>query len=151
MHDFPSRNLDASLNRASEGLRVLMDLARFGLDASRASAELKSIRHELIQIMGTLPGKPILESRDSAGDVGRPPAEVPAAPTYADESELFEANCRRVQEALRSLEESLRLVAPARRGKSRLSGTVFTTRRRTSIPLFLHVPIGGRWISSFMS
>ena len=116
MRDFPARNLDASLNRASEGLRVLMDLARFGLDDSRASAEFKSIRHELIQIIGSLPGKVILESRDTAGDVGRPVAETPSAPTYADESELFEANCRRVQEALRSLEETLRLVDP---GKAR--------------------------------
>lgn len=111
--DFIYRNLDASLNRASEGLRVLMDLARFGLDAEPYSESLKSIRHELIQLLGRGDSAArLVSARDSQGDVSRPSTDSSLPPAYRDSMDLSEANFRRVEEALRSIEETLRLVDP---------------------------------------
>lgn len=103
------RVLDACLNRAREGLRVLEDYSRFVCDDGGAAFELKSLRHELCQaeqrVEGLQPGSHArLRNRDTAGDVG-------VGVTLATERErgslwsVMLANLRRVQESLRSLEE----------------------------------------------
>jgi len=103
------RVLDASLNRAREGLRVLEDYSRFVCDDGVAAAELKRLRHELCEaeqgVEGLQPGSHRrLRHRDTAGDVG-------AGITLSTEGErgsvlsVVVANLRRVQESLRSLEE----------------------------------------------
>ena len=105
------RIIDANLNRASEGLRVLEDVARLVLDDAAISAQLKALRHGLVR---TSPGfqRALIQSRDAAGDVGR-------ATTVAGEDEardlqsLVVANARRVQESLRVLEELAKLVGIA--------------------------------------
>jgi thiamine-phosphate pyrophosphorylase len=113
MNDFFSRNLDASLNRACEGLRVLMDLVRFGWDEEAFSEKLKKFRHDLVGIVGNAPeGVSLVMARDSQGDVSRP-SEASLQPSpYHDLSELAGANFKRVEEALRSIEETLRLSSP---------------------------------------
>ena len=59
------RILDANVNRAAEGMRVLEDLARFMLDRKELSGQLKQCRHELRSVA---PGA--IKSRDVDGDVG---------------------------------------------------------------------------------
>jgi thiamine-phosphate pyrophosphorylase len=119
---FFHRNLDASLNRAAEGLRVLMDLVRFGLDLEEPSARLKHLRHRLIHAISGpgLSHAVLLEHRDSLGDVSRPGEASPLPPPYCESLDLFEANCRRVEEALRSMEETLRLLDPMRAREAEL-------------------------------
>jgi thiamine-phosphate pyrophosphorylase len=98
------RILDACANRAREGLRVLEDYARFVCDDRLLGAELKRIRHELRAQLDRLPRSKLLASRDVMHDVGR---------VYTTDSEwcrnqpldVFAANFKRTQEALRSLEE----------------------------------------------
>jgi thiamine-phosphate pyrophosphorylase len=109
------RTLDACLNRASEGLRVLMDLVRFQFDDPQGSESLKKIRHELIQLLarGDLAAAQLLDSRDSRMDVARPAASSNLPPAYSDTLDLYQANFRRVEEGFRSLEEFLRLVEVA--------------------------------------
>lgn len=111
MESFPDRAVDACLNRASEGLRVLMDLARFGLEQADFSARLKDLRHELIRTLAStkVSSAALTAARDSLADVGRPTDSSDPNPPYRDTYDLFEANCRRVAEALRSIEEILRL------------------------------------------
>lgn len=103
------RVLDAGLNRAREGLRVLEDYGRFVCDDGAVATGLKQLRHELCEaegrVAGLRPGSAErLLSRDTAGDVG-------AGVTLASEQQrgdgggLLVANLRRVQESLRSLEE----------------------------------------------
>ncbi|MFQ5925353.1 MAG: thiamine phosphate synthase, partial [Dehalococcoidia bacterium] len=41
------RLIDANLNRISEGLRLLEDVARFLVNDAALSEQLKSLRHEL--------------------------------------------------------------------------------------------------------
>jgi thiamine-phosphate pyrophosphorylase len=97
------RVLDANLNRAGEGLRVLEDLARFVLNDATLSQQLKALRHELLT--GDLPfNKQLIEARDSESDIGI----NTLAPGQEKEKELpimVVANARRVQESLRTIEE----------------------------------------------
>ncbi|MBI2830729.1 MAG: hypothetical protein HYX79_00530 [Chloroflexi bacterium] len=101
------RIIDVNLNRAGEGLRVLEDLARLMLDDSALTQRLKTIRHELIKSEWPL-YKKLLEARNSPGDVGAD-MEVPGEKQQKELHELAVANARRVQEALRVLEELAKL------------------------------------------
>lgn len=92
------RILDANLNRAREAVRVLEDLVRFGPGDARAVRELRAVRHGLSTIGDALA---LLSARDAAGDVGR---ESPPAPARGL-GDLAFANFKRLEEALRSIEE----------------------------------------------
>ena len=100
------RLIDANLNRISEGLRLLEDVARFILNDTPISAELKSLRHELSGDWSLK--KALLSARDAAGDVGSF-AEVTGEGRRADLATIVVANARRVQESLRVLEEFAKL------------------------------------------
>ncbi len=106
------RIIDASLNRAGEGLRVLEDVARLLLNDVNLTQELKTMRHELIR-GDNLFNQQLLESRNSAGDVGID-IDVPGETKERDLSVIIVANARRVQESLRTLEEVAKVpgVAP---------------------------------------
>ncbi|MBE0415006.1 MAG: thiamine phosphate synthase [Dehalococcoidia bacterium] len=97
------RLIDANLNRISEGLRLLEDVARFILNNARISAELKSLRHELLD---TTLQKELLSARDSSGDVA---AFAEEEARRDDLPTIVTANARRVQESLRVLEEFAKL------------------------------------------
>jgi thiamine-phosphate pyrophosphorylase len=99
-----ARVLDAAANRAREALRVVEDYCRFVLDDAFLSGELKRLRHDLAAALGELPPGLLLEARDTLGDVGT----ALAAPREYDRpslSAVVEANLKRLQEALRTLEE----------------------------------------------
>jgi len=96
------RILDANLNRAREGLRVVEDLARFLHDDARAAATLKEARHALDRLARPLAAE-LLRARDSRRDVGRD-GDVPVG-TPRSPRELLSANLKRCGEALRTIEE----------------------------------------------
>ncbi len=97
------RIIDANLNRASEGLRLLEDVARLGLNDAGLSEQLKTIRHEVVR--GDLSfNESLIRARDSEGDVGMA-LEVPGEDREKDIPLMVVANARRVQESLRVLEE----------------------------------------------
>ena len=66
------RAIDANLNRASEALRTLEDIARFALDDAGLTERTKRARHRLTELLGTLPLPAGLRItvRDTPGDVG---------------------------------------------------------------------------------
>ncbi len=100
------RVIDANLNRAKEGLRVIEDVSRFVFDNAATSKKLKAVRHSLDRIsMRYYPE--LLSARDSDNDVGRSPGEKKRADIYA----LLVANFRRVEEAMRVLEEFSKLIS----------------------------------------
>jgi thiamine-phosphate pyrophosphorylase len=101
------RIIDASMNRVGEGLRLLEDVARLLLGEVGITEQLKVIRHELVRLDEAL-YRQLLESRDSAGDVGVD-VEVPGEEKQRDLPAIVVANARRVQEALRTLEELAKL------------------------------------------
>jgi len=107
------RVLDANLNRAREGLRVIEELARFVLEDRQLTERIRLLRHRLDgqNLPGRLPA--LLLSRDAARDVGAvspPETEQPRV----DYVHLAAANCKRVQEAARVLEEYGRLLTDTR-------------------------------------
>ncbi len=96
------RIIDANLNRAGEGLHLLEELARLMLNDAELTRQLKTMRHEIVR--GDLAfNKALVQSRDSAGDVGAD-MEVPGE-GGRELPVIVIANSRRVQEALRILEE----------------------------------------------
>jgi len=97
------RIIDANLNRIGEGLRILEDLARFLLNDTALTQQLKTMRHELRQD-DWLSHQQLLQSRNSEGDVGID-LEVPGEEKHRELPVTVVANAKRVQESLRSLEE----------------------------------------------
>ncbi len=101
------RLIDANLNRMSEGLRTLEDVARFLLSDAALSAKLKSLRHGLTVEDASLK-RNLLSARDSADDVGAF-AEADSETQRQDLPSIVTANARRVEESLRVLEEFAKL------------------------------------------
>ncbi len=99
------RILDANLDRSREGLRIIEEWCRFGLDDSDLAQECKNLRQELA-IWHT---PELRAARNTPGDVG-------TSLTHEGEEQrqnieqLLVANFSRVQEALRVLEEYSKLV-----------------------------------------
>ena len=97
------RIIDANLNRTSEALRVLEDIARFVLNDATLSQQLKNMRHALVT--ADLPfNKQLIEGRDVAGDVGMNTVAAGQEKEKGLPLALV-ANARRAQESLRTLEE----------------------------------------------
>ncbi len=99
-----ARILDAAANRAREGLRVVEDYVRFVLDDQAITRKLKAIRHRFAEaIRGIDPGL-LMTARDTPGDVGTHIVAFDEQ-VRGDLSSVIVANCKRVAESLRSLEE----------------------------------------------
>lgn len=97
------RIIDANLNRVAEGLRLLEDMARLLLNDAALAKQLKTMRHELIRGDSSF-HQQLLQSRNSEGDVGID-IEVAGEEKERELPTVLVANSRRVQEALRVLEE----------------------------------------------
>jgi thiamine-phosphate pyrophosphorylase len=94
------RILDANLDRAREGLRIIEEWCRFGLNSSSLAEECKKMRQEL----AALHTWEIRQARDTPADVGTELSH-PGEETRKSIESLLQANLARVQEALRVLEE----------------------------------------------
>ena len=110
------RILDANLNRAREGIRVLEDFARFLADNHDVSLKLKSMRHDLVAAEKQLFANAgigmtdRLQFRDTEGDVGTSQM-TDGEQQRSALADVIIANARRVEESLRSLEEFGKLVS----------------------------------------
>jgi thiamine-phosphate pyrophosphorylase len=100
------RLLDANLNRASEGLRVLEDVARFVANDGPLSRELRGMRHALADLARAVDIR-LLSARDSVSDVGRESGLRVGG--ERDLLSVVRANAKRVEESLRVIEEMARL------------------------------------------
>lgn len=109
------RIIDANTNRASEGIRVLEDIARFSLDNEDLSRRLKDLRHQLrtsldqLQIAQSL----LLDSRDTSNDIGTSITTTTEADRSNGLIDMITAASKRSQEALRVLEESAKVLGHA--------------------------------------
>lgn len=100
------RIIDANLNRAREGLRVIEEICRFYLNDKEKFLKLKELRHLLQEGEKNLKINPVL-FRKSETDVGREFSQLESKRT--DLKEILKANSKRVQESLRVLEEFSKL------------------------------------------
>ncbi|NJL01448.1 MAG: thiamine phosphate synthase [Spirulinaceae cyanobacterium SM2_1_0] len=98
------RILDANLDRAREGLRIIEEWCRFGLNQQSLAAHCKQMR----QTLAAWHHDELRAARDTPGDLG-------TQLTHPDEESrlsldhLLRANLCRIQEALRVLEEYSKL------------------------------------------
>jgi thiamine-phosphate pyrophosphorylase len=123
------RMIDASANRASEALRVLEDVLRFGLDDDHLTRTAKDLRHDLA---GTVSRHGLWRrtaTRDVIGDVGVG-VEAEAMLPRGSLADLVAANAARAAQALRSLQECAAIVAiDAAPGFESLRYRVYTLER----------------------
>jgi thiamine-phosphate pyrophosphorylase len=108
------RLLDANANRAREALRVLEDYARFVLNDDSLCRELKHVRHGLAEELREVLAEAILH-RDTPDDVGTG-IKTASEASRADLADVVTAAGKRLGEALRAIEEYLKVVAPDRAG-----------------------------------
>ncbi len=102
------RILDANLDRAREGLRVVEEWCRFGLNHPTATAQCKHLR----QALGQWHRPEFRQARNTPDDPG---TQLTHAQEHArmDLTDVLQVNLVRVQEALRVLEEYGKLYDPA--------------------------------------
>ena len=105
------RILDAAINRAGEGIRVVEDYLRMVIADAHLAQQLKTLRHDLTQAVTNIDPASRIAARDSVEDVGRQlqteseyRREAPDG-NSASASGLVQANLARTQQALRSIEE----------------------------------------------
>lgn len=109
------RILDAAINRAGEGIRVVEDYVRMVLSDAYLAKELKSLRHDLTTAVAFLDHSSRVAARDSVGDVGRTiqvDAEYQRGSGVGKVESIqgisggmIQANLARTQQALRTIEE----------------------------------------------
>lgn len=98
------RIIDANANRASEGLRVVEEYARFVLDDAHLTRRYKELRHNLAQVLANLSANDLCAARDTYRDVG---TIVTTDGEYDRQSarDVALASQKRVEQSLRCLEE----------------------------------------------
>ncbi len=111
-----TRILDASANRAAEGLRVVEDYVRFVLDDSHLTQLLKQLRHDLARTYSEIPHTHRCAARDTQHDVG---TEISTAAELqrTDAWEVCLASFERSKQSLRSLEEFSKVASPELAGR----------------------------------
>jgi len=108
------RMIDAAANRCSEGIRVVEDIVRFRENDPTGTRLVKEWRHRFSELVKLLPAKERLTSRDTTGDVGTSIA-TSAEQQRSSFADLLTANFKRSAEALRTIEETGKLLGPAYR------------------------------------
>ena len=108
------RILDANFNRAAEALRVLEEYCRFGLDDGHLAKCWKEMRHSLAKLQSSIPSQDLLTPRDTAADVGTS-VKTNQELSRTSIRHVAQASCKRLEQALRSLEEYSKVLSlPAR-------------------------------------
>ncbi|MCK4352291.1 thiamine-phosphate pyrophosphorylase [candidate division WOR-3 bacterium] len=96
--------IDANLNRAREGLRIVEEVARFILKDKKLTKEIKTERHKLSSLFAN---SNLIEFRDTGKDLGK--YGNFDTHSYKDLKEIVQRNLRRAQEGCRAIEEFSKL------------------------------------------
>ena len=109
-----ARIIDVNLNRLTEGLRVVEDVVRLGLEDRRVLAGVRKLRTQLGRDVRAL-RRQVIPSRKSETDLGRGD-RFDRAKRKSLEDVLL-ANFKRAEESARVLEEVLKVTEPELAGK----------------------------------
>jgi len=104
-----NRLIDANINRVSEGIRVLEDVVRFIYNKKEYSKLLREKRHYLRKLFINFDEK-FLNARDTPNDVGVTITQNSSLDKKSSEKQLIIGNFKRIQEGLRSIEESVKVI-----------------------------------------
>jgi hypothetical protein len=137
------RIIDANLNRAREGIRVVEEVARFYFDDAKLSSQFKSLRHQLTRVAkNSFDEKKLLSFRDIQKDVGADSMRG-LEKRRADLESIVQANLRRSQEAVRVLEEFGKLIREeSARSFKRIRFGLYTLEQQIAELL---KELGGQW------
>ncbi len=143
------RIMDANFNRANEALRVLEEYCRFGLSDGHLTRCWKELRHSLANVHAALPVADLLHSRDTAGDVGT------AVKTDQEQSRgsirhVAQASCKRLEQALRSLEEYAKVLSLPAREIEALRYQSYTFEKATLLTANSQQKLAGAWLYVLM-
>ena len=98
--------IDANLNRAREGLRVVEEVARFILRDEKLTKEIKAQRHKLATLFKN---QELIKFRDTKKDLGKYKDFDFDDSSYRNLRETVQRNLSRAQEGCRVLEEFSKL------------------------------------------
>ncbi len=137
-----ARILDASANRAREGLRVAEDYVRFVLDDPGLTKRFKEVRHRLAEAERGLDAHLLVGARDTREDVGTH-IMTPSEQIRENPRAVLAANFKRIGEALRSLEEYSKLIDIWLAGRFEvLRYDVYTLEKLTMTAVAAHRGLG---------
>lgn len=103
-HKNLKRIIDANINRATEALRALEEIARFYLNDEKMSEKLKNTRHFVCNFFDKEYSE-LLRSRDTVNDVGTNILNPTKENRNVTIENVFKSNIKRLQQALRMLTE----------------------------------------------
>ena len=101
--------IDANINRALEGIRVCEDIMRFNNRLPEYSVQFKDIRHQIREGAEVFPQEKLLYGRDVDGD-NQKFVDIGGETIRESVVDLFRSNIHRAIEAVRCLEEFLKVV-----------------------------------------
>ena len=103
------RIIDANINRISEGLRVLEDHFRFAVVDKPLNEKLRNYRHIVRESLKEFDLK-LISCRESLNDNGLNISMASEIDKKSSHKEFIVANFKRIEEAVRSVEENLHLL-----------------------------------------
>lgn len=103
-----NRILDANINRAAEGIRVVEDICRFYFEDNEKTEKLRKMRHILRKTFQDI-DEDFVNSRDAEHDIGREISQKSTLDKKTDLKQLITANFKRIEEAVRTMEETLKI------------------------------------------
>lgn len=109
-----ARITDVNLNRLTEGLRVVEDVVRLGLEDRRLLSGVRKLRTQVGRDVRAL-RRQVIASRESETDLGRGDRFDRAKRRSLEDVLLV--NFKRAEESARVLEEVLKVADPALAGK----------------------------------
>jgi hypothetical protein len=112
--DAAARIIDVNLNRLTEGLRVVEDVVRLGLEDRGLLAGIRKLRTQVGRDVRALRRK-VMSDRKSETDLGRGDRFDRTKRKSLDDVLL--ANFKRAEESARVLEEVLKVIEPALAGR----------------------------------
>lgn len=102
------RILDVNLNRLKEGLRIVEDVVRFKIEDEKLTSEIKTLRHSIDKVFDYISIQELLKNRNIEDDFGSKSDE--ASFQKLTLQDILISNFKRIEEALRSLEEFSKLI-----------------------------------------
>lgn len=138
-----NRILDANINRAAEGIRVVEDICRFYFEDIPLTETLRNMRHTLRKTLAQFDFD-YINARDSEHDIGREISAVSSLDNKTSIRQLVNANFKRAEEAFRVLEETLKVKNLYKESKviETLRYESYTIEKRITFLLKKEIPQG---------
>src|SRR5690554_4474706 len=108
--------LDVNFNHAREAIGEMENFVTNVPNDATQSQRRKQLRHDLTAALAEIPAQQLLNSRDTAQDVGTS-ITTASEQLRTDTAAVLHAAAKRLSEALRCLEEYGKVISPSAAGK----------------------------------